>query len=146
MVVDDLDRVETQQGLRGGGCRFAAAPGHILGCYAHISCEQSRGVMLFSSAYWAAAASIIGRTTSCMGSIQSLTTFQAEPSHCWMITGPLPSWSSQVICTGGVKPARPSSASRSSVRSRFSRPQRTSSPVSGRLPNLPMAVRIASVV
>jgi len=30
MVIDDLDRVETQQGLRGGSGFLAATPGHTL--------------------------------------------------------------------------------------------------------------------
>jgi len=49
---------------------------------APYSAEQSRGVMSFSSAYLAAAASIMGRTTSRMGVIQSLTMAHFEPSHC----------------------------------------------------------------
>ena len=50
--------------------------------------EQSRGVILFSFAYSAAAFSIIGRTTSRIGSIQSLISFHSPPSHCWMMTDP----------------------------------------------------------
>ncbi len=49
---------------------------------APYSAEQSRGVMPFSSAYLAAAASIMGHTMSRIGVIQSLTMFQLVPSHC----------------------------------------------------------------
>ena len=51
MIVDDLDCVEAQQSLRGGSSFLAATPGFTYSRIAHISCEQSRGVMLFSSAY-----------------------------------------------------------------------------------------------
>ena len=59
-------------------------------------------------------------------------------------TGPLPSWSSQVTLIGCVKPFMPSSSSRLSVRFRFSKPQRTCSPVGGLLPYFVIAVRMAS--
>src|SRR6266545_1524728 len=75
-----------------------------------------------------------------MGAIQSDTMFHFLPSHCWIITGPLPSWSSQVTLTGCVKPLRPIWSSRASVMFTFSSPQRTCSPVSALLPNLAIAV------
>ena len=108
--------------------------------------QQLRGVMLFSLAYFAAALSIIGRTTSFMGEIQSLTMFHFLPSHCWKITGPLVSWSRQLTFNGRAMPTIPSFFSRCLVRFKFSRPQRTCSPVMGLLPYFPMAVRTASVL
>ena len=61
---------------------------------------------------------------------------------------PEPSWSAQLITVGGfMKPSAPSCLRRASSIFRFSRPQRTCSPVIGwPLPNLPCAVRTASVV
>src|SRR6516225_4992525 len=45
-----------------------------------------------------------------------------------------PSWSAQDTLIGRSSPSKPSCLRRSAVRSRFSRPQRTCSPVSGFLP------------
>jgi hypothetical protein len=67
-----------------------------------------------SLAYCAAEASIIGRTTSFMGMIQSLTGIHCSPSHSWMRIGWVPSWSAQESLSGGVRPAMPSSSRRAS--------------------------------
>src|SRR6266496_3154232 len=57
----------------------------------HISLPQSRGVMFFSFAYFAADSSTIERTSSLSGWIQSVMTFHSLPSHCWNFTAPPPS-------------------------------------------------------
>src|SRR5512134_3269328 len=61
----------------------------------YFSLEQSRGVMLFSLAYCAAEASIIGRTIVWSEGIQSVITFHLRPFHCRNFTASLPSWSMQ---------------------------------------------------
>src|SRR6266571_3894052 len=97
-----------------------------------------------SAAYFLAAASIIGRTSFWSESIQSETKFQALPSHWKTRAVAMPTWLAQVTFSGLIRPSNPSFWSLSPVRSRFSRPQRTCSPVKGLLPNLPCAVRTAS--
>jgi hypothetical protein len=80
-----------------------------------------------------------------MGEIQSDTMSHFLPSHCWMRTGPFPSWSSHVTLMGDMKPFMPSSSKRLSVRARFSKPQRTCSLVGAvLLPYFTSAVRMAS--
>ncbi len=57
--------------------------------------QQSRGVMPFSLAYFAADSSIIGRTIAWSEAIQSVITFHFLPSHWTNFTAPPPSWSMQ---------------------------------------------------
>ena len=148
VVVHDLDVADRKQ--RPGRLRGALDParqsggGHLAARPSSTQLVQSRGVMPCSFAYCAADASIIGRTTSFIGVIQSETNDHFSPSHCWTRTAWLPSWSAQVTLSGGVKSDMPSSASRSSVMFRFSRPSRTCSPVSGCWPCSSWAVRMAS--
>src|SRR5204863_600326 len=106
--------------------------------------QESAGRLL-SAAYFLAAASIIGRTSFWSESIQSVTKFHALPSHWKTRAVAMPVWLAQVTFSGLSRPAKPSLASLSPVRSRFSRPRRTCSPVIGFLPNLSCAVRTASV-
>ena len=88
VVVDDLDVVDDEQrpghlrpgplgrlGERGG---HPQAPRCAQPPFAH-----SRGLMPFCFAYSLADASIIGRTTSFIGVIQSETNDHCSPSHCW---------------------------------------------------------------
>src|SRR6266545_952826 len=114
--------------------------------YAQASLLQSRGVMFFSLAYAAADCSIIGRTSSRSGWIQSVITFHWLPSHCWNLTAPPPSWSRQLTFNACMKFAAPSSLRRASLICRFSMPHRTCSPVSGFLPYFSCALRIPSTV
>src|SRR5450830_806940 len=79
-----------------------------------------------------------------VGAIQSDTTFHLLPSHCWKATRPSPSWLSQLTLMEWNRPLAPRAAARAWSILRFSRPQRTSSPVRVRLPNLAWAMRIAS--
>src|SRR5947199_7475399 len=58
---------------------------------AQESLAQSRGVMLFSFAYFAADSSIILRSIALSDGIQSLTIFHSLPSHVWNFTSPEPS-------------------------------------------------------
>src|SRR5438132_14316709 len=75
---------------------------------------------------------------------QSDVIFQSLPSQVWMRPTRAPSWSSQDTLIGCSSFSKPSCFRRSAVRFRFSRPQRTCSPVIGFLPNFSCAVRIAS--
>jgi hypothetical protein len=52
---------------------------------------QSRGVIPFSCAYFAADASTRGRTRAWSVAIQSVSTVHCVPSHCWNFTPPPPS-------------------------------------------------------
>src|SRR5713101_6458258 len=114
---------------------------------AQPSLEQSRGVIPFSLAYFAADSSIMGLTIDWSEAIQSVIVFHFAPSHCRNFTDPPPSWSMQDTFSACMKPVAPSCFSFLSSMLRFSRPQRTWSPVIGLpLPYLSWAVRIASVV
>src|SRR3546814_7257325 len=86
----------------------------------------------------------IGSSTESSAVYQSELNDHFLPSQVWMRPERAPSWSEQVILIGRSMSPKPSSVRCSAVTSRFSRPQRTCSPVSGLLPNLAMAVRIAS--
>src|SRR5258706_20627 len=113
---------------------------------AQPSFEQSRGVMPFSVAYFAADSSIIGRTIDWSEPIQSVIVFHFAPSHCRNFTEPPPSWSMQDTFKACMKPVAPSCLSFLSSMLRCSRPQRISSPVIGLpLPYFSCAARIASV-
>src|SRR5262249_42453356 len=65
---------------------------HPMGPFAHEARAygQSRGVMPFSCAYFAAAASTRGRTSAWSGAIQSVMTVHCFRSHCWNFTLPPP--------------------------------------------------------
>ena len=146
VVVDDLDVVDGRDRApampapdlmrstpvpEGGG---VTAPRHrALG--ATISSIRQRGVIFFSAAYLAAASLTIGRMTLSSELYQSEVIFQSLPSHGWM--RPV---RALVVGAGRLDrlsmPSKPSCLMRSAVRLRFSRPQRTCSPVSGLLAEL----------
>src|SRR6266571_8641668 len=100
---------------------------------AQLTLQESVGRFL-SAAYFLAAASIIGRTSFWSESIQSETKFQPLPSHWKTRAVAMPTWLAQVTFNGLIRPAKPSLASLSAGKSRFSRPHRTCSPVNGFLP------------
>eukprot|EP01022_Parablepharisma_sp_SALTPOND_P036534 TRINITY_DN997_c0_g4_i1.p1 TRINITY_DN997_c0_g4~~TRINITY_DN997_c0_g4_i1.p1 ORF type:complete len:1552 (+),score=442.93 TRINITY_DN997_c0_g4_i1:2334-6989(+) len=105
------------------------------------------GVMPFSFAYLAAEALNSGWIRFLLPSIQSDTSTHLLPSHCWILTLPEPSWFSQEVLISGSRPVAPRAFRRASVMLRFSRPQRTCSPLMTLpLPNLSWAVRTASTV
>src|SRR6266403_459784 len=121
----------------------ANAPPGWLGCV-QLSFEQSRGWIFFSAAYFAETSSTSGSVMDWLAVYQSEMTFQPLPSHCCTRPSRAPSWSEQEILIGFNTPSKPSSLRRASEMLRFSRPQRTCSPVSGFLPNFSCALRIAS--
>src|ERR1051326_5570251 len=132
------------------GPRFRGGDGNF--CWSRLLLQPGIQLVLqesvgsfFSAAYFMAAASIIGRTSFWSESIQSETKFQPLPSHWKTRAVALPAWLGQATFNGLRRPANPSLASLSAGRSRFSRPQRTCSPVKGFLPNFSCAVRTASV-
>ncbi len=127
VVVDHLDVVDRQQRVRGDAHTVArpTSPSSSPASCSRASCPPRPPPPRAS-----------GGRRPASGATQSDTMFHFLPSHCWNSTGPLPSWSSHVTFTGWVKPFMPSWSSRCSVRFRFSKPQRTCSPVSGLLPNL----------
>src|SRR5262245_24381638 len=102
------------------------------------------GVIFFSAAYLAAASLTMGAITLSSDSYQSDVMLQFLPSQVWMRPVRAPSWSLHDTLIGLSAPSKPSCLMRSAERLRFSRPQRTCSPVSGFLPNFSCAVRIAS--
>src|SRR5262249_48752157 len=110
----------------------------------HQLVTRHPGVSFFSAAYLAAASFTIGAITESSDVIQSDVTFHFLPSQVWIRPVRVPSWSAQETLIGCSTPSKPSCLRRSAVRLRFSRPQRTCSPVSGFLPNRSCAVRIAS--
>src|SRR5437899_7386222 len=63
--------------------------------------------------------------------IQSVIVVHLAPSHCRNFTDPPPSWSKQDTFSACMKPVAPSCFSFLSSMLRFSRPQRTWSPVMG---------------
>ncbi len=71
---------------------------------------------------------------SVAGAMGSLTFTHFAPSHCWTKVALWLLWSAQVSLNGAAKPSRPSALKRAASRSRFSRPRRTSSPVTTFLP------------
>src|SRR5262245_4381307 len=111
----------------------------------HKLVTRHPGVIFFSAAYLAAASLIIGAITESSDVIQSDARFHFLPSQVWIRPVRVPSWSAQDTLMGLSTPSNPSSLRRLAVRSRFSIPQRTCSPVIGFLPNFSCAVRIASV-
>src|SRR5450830_197760 len=105
------------------------------------------GVIPFSFAYLAADALNSGWIRFLLPSIQSDTNTHLVPSHCWILTLPEPSWLSQEVLISGSKPVAPNCCRRALLIFRFSRPQRTFSPLMTLpLPNLSCAVRTASTV
>src|SRR5438552_8461968 len=131
------------------GCSFrdtreeANPPPGSLKC-GQLSFEQSRGWIFFSAAYFAETSSTSGSVMDWLAVYQSEMTFQPLPSHCCTRPSRAPSWSEQEILIGFNMPSKPSSLRRAAEMSRFSKPQRTCSPVSGFLPNFSCALRIAS--
>src|SRR5262249_26780089 len=97
-----------------------------------------------SVAYFAAVSFTMGAITESSDVYQSDVTCQFLPSQVWMRPVRAPSWSAHVTLIGLSTPSKPSCLMRSAERLRFSRPQRTCSPVIGLLPNRACAVRIAS--
>src|SRR6516164_4263624 len=110
----------------------------------HQLVTRHPGVSFFSAAYFAAASLTMGAITLSSLVYQSDEIFQSLPSQVWMRPVRAPSWSSQDTLIGFSSFSKPSCLSRSADRLRFSRPQRTCSPVMGFLPNRSCAVRIAS--
>src|SRR6218665_3075709 len=112
-----------------------------------VYCCMQAGVIPFSLAYLAAEALNKGRIRFLLPSIQSDTSSHLLPSHCWFLILPEPSWFSQEVLISGSSPVAPSCCKRALVMFRFSRPQRICSPLMTLpLPNLPCAVRTASIV
>src|SRR5262249_29813656 len=111
VVVDHLDAVDGEERPRG-----------VAHGVDYFSLEQSRIVYPSFFPSSTAAVSSLGRTTSRIGVIQSETIVHFLPSHCWISTGPLPSWSSHVTLTGCVKPFNPIWSRRASVTFRCSYP------------------------
>src|SRR4029078_2539662 len=109
-----------------------------------LSFEQSRGWIFFSAAYFAETSLTSGSVMDWLGVYQSEMIFQPLPSHCCTRDSRAPSWSEQEISIGFNISSKPSSLRRALETLRFSRPQRTCSPVSGFLPNFSCALRIAS--
>src|SRR5262249_43560028 len=101
--------------------------------------------MFFSAAYFAAASLTMGAITLSSLTYQSDVICQFLPSQVWMRPVRAPSWSSHETWIGFNSFSKPSCLSRSAVTLRFSRPQRTCSPVMGFLPKRSCAVRIASI-
>src|SRR5262249_31488746 len=101
--------------------------------------------MCFSAAYFAAASLTMGAITLSSLMYQSDVICQFLPSQVWMRPVRAPSWSAHDTLTGLSTFSKPSSLKRSALMSRFSKPQRTCSPVIGFLPNFSCAVRIASI-
>src|SRR6516164_8513610 len=99
--------------------------------YAQLSFAQSRGLIFFSAAYFVETSLTSGSMSASSAVYQSEMTFQPLPSHCCTRPSRVPSWSEQEILIGFNIPSKPRSLMRVSVRLRFSRPQRTCSPVSG---------------
>src|SRR6185369_13525501 len=112
---------------------------------AYFSLVQSRGVMPFSLAYCLADAWNKGWISPLLPSIQPETGTHLAPSHCWIFTLPEPSWLSQEVLISGNRSVAPSVFRRASVMFRFSRAQRTCSPLMALpLPYFSCALRIAS--
>src|SRR6476469_6909486 len=105
---------------------------------------QSTGVIVFSVAYLADTSSTRGSVRALSPLYQSDETFHSLPSHVCTRAWLVPSWSEHESLTGPMTPSKPSTLMRSAVRSRFSRPQRTCSPVSGFLPYFSCALRMPS--
>src|SRR4029077_9351432 len=110
-----------------------------------LAFEQASVGRFFSCAYFLAASTTIGHTTFWSESIQSETNLHSFPSHWCTLARAMPVWFSHVTLSVVSRPLKPSLSSLSAVRSRFSSPQRTCSPVSGLLPNFAWEVRTASV-
>src|SRR5215469_8572462 len=158
VIVDNVDIVDGED-RHGGCCRCDTIGGrahaqrrrrtcrllHIaIGMDRHQLVTRHPSVSFFSAAYFAAASLTMGAITLSSLEYQSDVIFQSLPSQVWMRPVRAPSWSSQDTLTGFSSFSKPSCLSRSAVRLRFSRPQRTCSPVMGFLPNRSCAVRIAS--
>ena len=88
-----------------------------------------RGVSFFSLAYFAAVCLISGLMMASSPCIQSELIFQALPSQVDRRVQYAPMWSAHDVLIGRSTPAKPSASSLACVRLRFSRPQRTCSPV-----------------
>ena len=82
-----------------------------------------------SAAYLAAVDFTIGLMICSSPCSQSEVNFHSLPSQVWMRAQDAPMWSAQEVLIGRITPAKPSASSLACVRSRFSRPQRTCSPV-----------------
>src|SRR5262249_26968402 len=126
---------------RRGPCRLL----HLaIGMARHQLVPRPPGGSFLSAAYFRAASLSIGGIPLSSLVYQADVIFQSLPSQVWMRPVRAPSWSSQDTLTGFSSFSKPSCLSRSAVRLRFSRPQRTCSPVMGFLPNRSCAMRIAS--
>jgi hypothetical protein len=88
-------------------------------------------VIFFSAAYFAAASLTMGAIMESSAVIQSDAMFHFLPSQVWMRPVRVPSWSAQDTLIGCSSFSNPSWLRRSAVRSRFSSPHLTCSPVNG---------------
>src|SRR5512147_179077 len=108
------------------------------------SLAQSRFGSFFSAAYFSAELRIIGLRMLLSACSTPGCTTHFLPSQVWILAWASPEWLTQLVLTGVMKPVKPSFLIAASSIDRFSRPQRTSSPLSGFLPYLTCALRTPS--
>src|SRR5262249_759168 len=128
--------------IRRVGHQAAAGDHADVGWTRHQLVRQP-AAMFFSAAYFAAASLTMGAITLSSLTYQADEIWQLLAAQVWMRPVRAPSWSAHDTLTGLSTFSKPSSLKRSALMSRFSKPQRTCSPVIGFLPNFSCAVRIA---